>query len=224
MDEIEKTRFAKAISSPLRRKIIEIIAKKPSSVNEITMQTQADQPKVSSNLAILSEARLVDSIQMGREKIYRIAPEKFEDMVDWLDSILHSKSSGGSANYGLSPVNDLNYARTCYDHLAGEMGVYLLEELLKRKWIILDDPEKPTYRLTTAGAEELTVRGVSVPPRANGKRMFAYGCKDWTVKRFHLGGFLGSSILKVLEARGYVERIEGSRILKVKIELSKFFG
>ncbi|MGC8609530.1 MAG: ArsR/SmtB family transcription factor [Thermoplasmata archaeon] len=222
MENMNKPAIAKALSNTLRQRIVEIIAEKPSTVSEIITKTRSVQPKVSANLAVLSEAGLVDSVQVGRERIYRICPEGFEDVVNWFDLILHSNSENDSDEHDHS-IYELNHARTCYDHLAGEVGVYFLEEMLKRKWIVMENPEKPTYKLTISGMEDLTSRGVSIPIRADSKRIFAYGCRDWTVKKLHLGGALGAAILKALEHLGYVERIKGSRIVLVKKDLSNFF-
>lgn len=225
MRTIKEENMLKALSNPLRLEIVEIIARKPSPVNEIVSKTGSIQPKVSAHISVLADAGLIDSTQLGREKVYRICPEGFEDLVNWIDQLLHPEgdNAGDVKNVNEKPsINDLNSARTCYDHLAGETGVWLLEEMIRRRWIVVDDVQKPTYRLSDEGMFQLSSRGVRIPIRKNSKRMFAYGCLDWTVRRYHLGGALGASILKSLEESGYVERASGSRKILVRKDLKHF--
>ncbi len=226
MKAIKEENMLKALSNPLRLEIVEIIARKPSTVNEIVSRTGSIQPKVSAHISVLADAGLVDSTQLGREKVYRICPEGFEDLVNWIVRLLHSEggNAGDIKNVNERPsINDLNSARTCYDHLAGEAGVWFLEEMIRRRWIMVDDVRKPNYRLSDEGMSQLSSRGVRIPVRKNSKRMFAYGCLDWTVRRYHLGGALGASILKFLEESGYVERAKSSRRIFIKKDLKHFF-
>ena len=86
--------------------------------------------------------------------------------------------------------------------------------MLELGWLELaGDPNElhPRFRPTEKGEEALKRRGIIVEqPRRAGRRL-AYGCTDWTERRFHLGGALGSAIMEALNGRGFVRRREGSR-------------
>jgi len=113
----------------------------------------------------------------------------------------------------------MRQARACYDHLAGVAGVQVFGQLLDRGWIELAETAavpKPDYRLTEGGAAAMLERGIDPVLIEKTKRRFAYGCIDWTERRHHLGGALGSAILASLVDMGYVARSEGTRVVDVR--------
>jgi hypothetical protein len=111
-----------------------------------------------------------------------------------------------------SPIRQ---ARTCYDHLAGVVGVALMDAMMQRDWLEVSKEAKGRthFRLTPAGQQALTDRGVDLLPARNTRRMYAYGCVDWTERRFHLGGALGASILDALRTAGVVQQQSGTRVV-----------
>jgi DNA-binding transcriptional ArsR family regulator len=222
---LKKESLIGAISHPLRKTIIEILADAPRTVSEVVALTGRTQPMVSSNLAILMSANVVESYPLGRERIYRLIPEGFEDLVDWLDGIMHARDENRCPPFNRKNqfVTELHHARTCYDHLAGVEGVRMLDELLTRKWLLRKGDGSKSLALTAEGETGLANLEIEMPLRKNSKRIFAYSCMDWTVKRFHLGGALGFSLLKGLENLGYLERVDGSRKVIVNRELKDFF-
>jgi hypothetical protein len=105
----------------------------------------------------------------------------------------------------------LRQGRTCYDHLAGVIGVQLFEALLCRGWLEESAGPRPRYRLTPSGRQALQSRGVALPDTRKTRRQFAYGCLDWTERRPHLGGALGAALLQALSDTDYVRRDHTSR-------------
>ena len=100
----------------------------------------------------------------------------------------------------------IRHARTCYDHLAGIAGVQLLDALLERRWLAAEDGPRPRYALTRIGEAALRARGVPLDAAQQARRMFAFGCLDWTERRPHLGGALGAALLHALEEAGVIHR------------------
>lgn len=112
----------------------------------------------------------------------------------------------------------LRRCRTCYGHLAGVEGVALLDGMLELEWLELaaDSNElHPRFRPTKKGEEALKRRGINLEQIRRAGRKLAYGCTDWTERRFHLGGALGSAVTDVLNGQGFVRRREGSRVVAV---------
>lgn len=107
----------------------------------------------------------------------------------------------------------LRQARTCYDHLAGVAGVTLLEAMLQLEWLAETGvvKERIRYKLTAEGGKALLRRDVDLFPAKGSKRMYAYGCADWTERHLHLGGTLGAALLKALIGDGFIAREKGSR-------------
>ncbi|MCL4420706.1 MAG: metalloregulator ArsR/SmtB family transcription factor [Candidatus Thermoplasmatota archaeon] len=213
-----KNDIARALSNPERTMIIEVLASGTHNVGSIVKSTGISQSKVSTHLSELHSVGLVSSHRSGREIRYSLIPEPLESYSIWLDDLAGSKSINSicdSENIKSEKSHDFSEARTCYDHLAGKLGVELLHSLLQRSWIVVDDTKKPTYRLTDNGAIELERLGISIRFYELGRRIFAYGCRDVSERDYHLGGFLGAVILKDMIKKKIVSAIPQTRTLKV---------
>ena len=120
----------------------------------------------------------------------------------------------------------LRQARTCYGHLAGVVGVRLMDQLLSRGWIepspVPPDAARLLYSPTIMGADALAERGVRVPA-AGSRKAIAFSCVDWTERRVHLGGALGRAIADALVESGCIECSEGSRAVTVANGLDRWF-
>ena len=116
----------------------------------------------------------------------------------------------------------LRRARTCYDHLAGVAGVGLLDEMLSRGWFREEKVHRTLYRLTGNGECDLLRLGVDVPWAAAQRRPFAYGCLDWTERRYHLRGSLAAAILTALSSSGTVGRTAGTRTVALERPISNW--
>ena len=113
-------------------------------------------------------------------------------------------------------------ARTCYGHLAGVIGVQLMDELLGRGWLeplrSAPDSGRIHYVPTAEGKAALAERGVAVPV-AKGRLPIAFSCIDWTERRPHLGGALGRALVAALLANGGIERTRESRVVTLAGDL-----
>ncbi|TAM73429.1 ArsR family transcriptional regulator [bacterium] len=110
-------------------------------------------------------------------------------------------------------ASELRSARTCYDHLAGRLGVGLTEALVARRVILPDGPRE--YRVTRAGNRFLAAFGIDVAEARKKHRQFARQCIDWTEHRPHLAGSLGAAILDGLFDRAWIQRTEASRAIRM---------
>jgi hypothetical protein len=103
----------------------------------------------------------------------------------------------------------LRESRLCYDHLAGERGVALLESLQRRKMV----DEGDTLQLNDDGRAFLADLGIKVDELARGRRPLSRACLDWSERRSHLGGALGAALLEMMIERSWLRRGEG-RVLR----------
>jgi DNA-binding MarR family transcriptional regulator len=95
--------------------------------------------------------------------------------------------------------------RSCYDHMAGRTGVAITDALVGHHWIVPDQDK--AYQVTPAGQQFfLQVLAIDSTAVAQKKRQFTTQCVDWSERRHHLGGALGSALLQTFEARDYVDR------------------
>jgi hypothetical protein len=108
----------------------------------------------------------------------------------------------------------IRLGRACYDHLAGQAGVELLDRLVARAW--LAPAGEGEYEVTDLGREQLAGAGVEVAGAHRARRRFAFDCLDWTEHRPHLAGALGAAILDALISSGHVRREPGGRVIRIR--------
>jgi len=202
--------IAQALADPVRFRIMERLSDGPAMVSELVLFSGESQPNVSNHLAVLRAQGLVTVMRNGRQRVYEIADPSIGHLVESLVMI----AGRGSARLKLSP--SLARARTCYDHLAGRLGVALFETLVARRAIV-----HPTARyrgplvLGPTGERLFGSLGVELDEVRGERRQFATACGDWSERRAHLGGALGAALWVQTLARGWVVRKPGTRVIIV---------
>jgi DNA-binding transcriptional ArsR family regulator len=196
------------------RLIDELSSAGEASVSDLSNRLGLDQPRVSSHLALLREAGLVDAHTHGRQRIYSLNGQSPALALSTLRTLAANVAPAPEA--ARKAVRDdapLCRARTCYDHLAGLAGVRMLDGFLDRGW--LEACGERAFLLTSAGESALELDGVDVRAARRARRAFAIGCLDWTERRHHLGGALGSATLAALLRAGRARLEPGSRVVTV---------
>lgn len=142
-----------------------------------------------------------------------------------LESIIAVAAIEVPARYQPRSMQDeaLRFARTCYDHLAGQVGVAIADALMANGHIVLAEDGG---EVTQAGTRFLTGFGADL--RSQGKRIFCRPCLDWSERRYHVGGLVGAEIWRRCLALGWLIRERDSRALRLtaggKTGLSEVFG
>ncbi|HTX60665.1 MAG TPA: ArsR family transcriptional regulator, partial [Verrucomicrobiae bacterium] len=114
----------------------------------------------------------------------------------------------------------LRFARSCYDHLAGRLGVAVTEALAQRRIVV---PASGRRYLVTDERALRQLFGVDARVLRNGKRSFARQCLDWSERRPHVAGALGAAILHALLEREYVARLPSTRALALSAAGERWF-
>lgn len=117
----------------------------------------------------------------------------------------------------------LRKARTCYDHMAGEIAVELHDVLMQQGWLVATADESNSYELSASGVAALEKLGVDVAAARKSRRRFACACLDWSERQPHVGGALGAAMLALMLRRSWVERDLDSRALSLTREGQKQF-
>jgi hypothetical protein len=147
-------------------------------------------PSSSTGGLLLSEAR-------GRHRYFRLASVEAASLIESLASFGASVRPRTPPHAPLAramPVQFL-HARTCYDHLAGEMAVQVLQAMLKARWLVGAGHD---YKATRLGQEKLAALGIDAGSERKGRRPFARGCVDLTQRRPHLGRRAGRRVARLL--------------------------
>lgn len=181
---------------------------------ELAFAANISAQSASAHLAKLVEGGLLLSEAQGRHRYFRIASAEAAHLVESLASFgnaLRPKKPPAPAAARAMPPQFLQ-ARSCYDHLAGEIAVRLLEAMLGQGWLVSEGAD---YQLTALGRERLAALGVADDGAHKGRRPYARCCVDLTQRRPHLAGALGAALLQLYLKEAWVLRSPHSRVLSI---------
>jgi DNA-binding transcriptional ArsR family regulator len=196
----------------------------PASV--LADEAGISRPTASSHLGKLTGAGLLTVETHGRNRYYRLAGDEVGELLEQLGRLAPLRPVK-SLREGTRAAR-LRTARTCYDHVAGRLGVEVMGCLLDRDALVGGDgqydPRRDNhdalsspghdidYQLTETGRGFLSGIGVEMP---TGKRPLVRYCVDWTEQRHHLSGGLGRAVLDRFLSAGWVKRVPRGRALTV---------
>lgn len=193
------------------------------SAGELALLAGVTRSTASLHLAKLVEAGLVGARAEGRHRHYRLTRPETVQALEALAALApeavprtHRQAKIGRA---------VRSARTCYDHLAGRLGVALTEALVERGALL---PAGREFTVTPSGERLFGDFGIDLDAARRSRRAFALACLDWSERVHHLAGSLGAALLARLLELGWIERTEGSRAVQVsragKQGLVRVFG
>jgi len=161
----------------------------------------------SNHLGKLVAGGLLAVTAQGRHRYYRLAGPEVAQALEALARVLPVPRPFDPP---LSPkTRRLREARTCYDHLAGRLGVALADAFERQRLFAPDGPDR--YRLTAEGEVRLTALGVDLTGLRPNPRGSLRPCLDWTERRRHLAGPLAARLLQRLFTLGWIERSREGR-------------
>ncbi|HEY3912418.1 MAG TPA: helix-turn-helix transcriptional regulator [Stellaceae bacterium] len=181
-----------------------------SSAGELAYAAHVTPQTASAHLAKLVAAGLLIDEREGRNRYFRLASPAVARMLEEIMAVAVARSP----HYRPAWMRDerLRSARTCYDHLAGRLGVALADSLVGRGHVVLDDDGG---EVTEAGAQLLEEVGVDLAGAAAKRRRFCRPCLDWSERRPHLGGAVGAALAQRCFALGWIERLRDSRAVAI---------
>jgi hypothetical protein len=190
---------------------------------ELALAADVGPSTASIHLQRLHERRLVRVFAQGKRRYYAL---ERADVARALEAL--SVVAGSPRTIASRTPHPLRFARSCYDHLAGTVGVALHDRLQHMRWFHTVPGERTAYALTPTGATALEALGIDLTATEATRRRFAFGCVDWSERRPHLAGALGAALLTHALARRWVSRDLDTRALSVtpfgRREMRKRFG
>jgi DNA-binding transcriptional ArsR family regulator len=171
---------------------------------KITRQT------ASTHLAKLVDGKLLSVTRLGRHRYFRLRDKNVAQVLESL-ALIAPASPTHSLNDSLER-KAIQRARTCYDHLAGVLGVTLTEAFIHNGLI---EPHSEVYEVTRAGETWFHSFGIDCLGLQQKRRAFARSCLDWSERKPHIAGALGAAVLERLFARKWILRVRDSRMVKV---------
>ena len=204
--EVDLAALGALIGDPARaRMLTALMSGMALTATELALEAGVAASTASAHLAKLSDAQIVAVEKQGRHRYFRLFDADIASMLEELHAVA-TRNAPLRARIG--PADPaLRIARVCYDHLAGERGVWLLEQLHRRK--ILDG--RDGMSVSRSGEAFLARFGVDVETLAHARRPLCRLCLDWSERRHHLGGALGAAILSRIFALRWAKRETGGR-------------
>jgi len=179
------------------------------TATELAGVADVGKATVSAHLARLVDGQLVTVESQGRHRYFRLADD---DVAQLLESIMGIAYRTGALRLKSSPREPaLRKARVCYDHLAGDLGVFAFERLERRRSFCHVDG---ALRLTPGGEHFLSELGVDIESRRGSRRPECRLCLDWSERRHHLAGTVGAALLERIYDLGWARREKGTRVVR----------
>ncbi len=212
MNEVDISKVGALLADAARAAIIVALCEEHAlPASELAERAGISVSTTSIHLAKLMEAGWVELEQYGRHHYYRLTSPQIAKLLEQAMSVAPTKSALKlESERTHHQHDDLRLARTCYDHLAGKLGVALTDALMQQDVLKVIDKD---FTLTGRGEVMLQDLGVDLAVAARQRRAFARRCLDWTERRDHLGGALGAAICSTWIEQGWVQRQEQNRAL-----------
>jgi DNA-binding transcriptional ArsR family regulator len=184
---------------------------------ELAMKANVSPQTASGHLGRLVEGGLLAVETQGRHRYYRIAGTSVADAVEALMALTSSTREKERKNAERPSEGTFGYARTCYAHLAGWLGVSITEALEQRGLLL--PAQGKAFAVSDAGRAWFREVGIPVPAARKGaEQSLARRCLDWTERRPHLSGALGVALARRLLELGWIAPVRDSRALRVTVE------
>jgi len=180
------------------------------TAGELARAAKISPATMSAHLSRLLDAGVVEVRPQGRHRYFCLVDPKVARAYEALSALSPSIEASSLSSSLAKEV--LGRARTCYDHMAGQLGCALTAALLEAGHL---RPSQTGFSLSAPGAQVLVSAGVDVETARTRRRRFAYPCLDWTERQDHLGGSLAAALLSCAVASGWVKTRTGNRAVDV---------
>lgn len=200
-------RVAALVADPTRSRMLAyLLSGEYASASELARAASVTPATASGHLGKLLDARFVVCEPRGRHRYFRLADAEVAHALEAL--ALVAERQGHDQAWSHPERQRLRFARCCYGHLAGQLGVRLFDALMQGNRL---SPTADGHELTDAGRGWLQGLGMN-PALPSGRRRFAYRCLDWSERRDHLAGQLADEIYQHFTEAGWLRRAAGRAV------------
>jgi DNA-binding transcriptional ArsR family regulator len=201
--------MASLIGEPVRAKILwTLMDGRAYTARELAIGVETTPQNLSMHLGKLLRAGLLSVEAQGRHRYYTFARPEVAYAIEGIANLVPAEQA---VRKDMDAV-PIQFCRTCYDHLAGKVGVAITEGLLRQKLIVYRDKE---LEVTQKGLQWFAELGIDCGEVRQQRRAFAKPCLDWTERRHHLAGALGAALLEKMLAAHWLRRTAQSRAVVV---------
>ena len=206
------SRIASAIGDPARARMLYCLSDGHARTStELAVVAGVSPSTASAHLSRLMAERLIKVHAQGKHRYYSLEGPNVAAVLEGL-SVL---AGGDQGKFVPNTPDRLRFARTCYDHMAGALGVLLHDRLHSLRWLVPTTENGNQYALTPGGTKAFQALGIDIDAERNLRRRFACACLDWSERRPHLAGALGAALLKLALRKKWVAQELDNRALRV---------
>lgn len=214
---------AALVGDPARANILTaLLSGKALTASELAQEAGVTPQTASSHLSKLEVGGLIEPEKQGRHRYYRLADP---DVADVLEGLAGLAARTGHMRVRTGPKEPaLRRARVCYDHLAGDLGVQMLDSMTRQKLL---RHRKQEITLTSEGERFLDKHlQISTDMLAHPRRPVCKACLDWSERRHHLAGTLGAALMQRFGELKWAARdaTPGSRVVNFSRNGEKHFA
>jgi DNA-binding transcriptional ArsR family regulator len=211
---------ATLLAEPARAELVlAVLADGPLTASELAARAGIARSTASGHLGRLVTGGFLVVSGRGRNRYFELAGTEVAEAVEALARVAPQRPP---RSLGEATRNELlREARTCYDHLAGRVGVAFAGALERRGVVKRVNGD---YALDVRAAEELAALGLDLEPLSAQRRPLVRGCLDWSERELHVAGSLGAALTARLFELGCIVRRDGTRSVAVTERGSELFG
>jgi DNA-binding transcriptional ArsR family regulator len=183
------------------------------SATELAIAADLSAQNASMHLGKLVNAGLLSVVKRGRLKYYQFAHPNVAYAMEAISTLMPKDNPMPHGQHlHNSNHSEIKYCRTCYDHLAGKVGVAITDKLLSKKII---QATKTDFFIPTRGVKWFDALDISISELQQGKRVLTRKCIDWSERRPHLAGAVGAAFANRLFDLKWMQRAKNSRLVSV---------
>ncbi|USG60446.1 winged helix-turn-helix domain-containing protein [Sneathiella marina] len=207
------------IGDPARANMLTaLMSGKALTASELAAEAGVTLQTASSHLGKMEIAGLLHLRKQGRHRYFSLADDDVGGLLEVMMGLAAKKGHVRTRTGPKDPA--LRKARVCYNHLAGEMGVRALDSMIAAKHLVRD---REDLALTRGGVAFLKGLDIDAALLEKSRRPLCKSCLDWSARRSHLAGSIGTALLDRFYDLGWATRLEGSRIVAFSASGEKKF-
>lgn len=201
--------IASLIGDPARTNMLTALMDgRALTATELAMEAGVTKQTASAHLSKLETASLITKEIQGRHRYFRLDGPDVAHALEVLMGVAQDRKGKRTRTGPKDPA--LRKARICYDHLAGEMGVHMFDQMVAKGWLNNDSG----LSATNAGLDAFSEFGIDVDSLMSKRRPLCRTCLDWSMRRSHLSGSIGQALLTKFEENKWLRRVPNTRIIE----------
>ncbi|EKF56357.1 regulatory protein ArsR [Galbibacter marinus] len=209
MSESNFVQLTALVCEPVRAKVLwKLLDGKAYTATELAHWVDVSPTSISNHLNKLLKAEVLKVVPSGRYRYYSFANSQVAYAIESLANLVPEDTQDKKRKK--DSKSGVTYCRSCYDHLAGYVGVTLTQAMVKRGYL---KPSGKDFLVSSQGWEWLALIGIEKSYFLNSRRPLARQCLDWSERRAHLAGHLGAVFLEKGRENHWFKSVKFSREL-----------